>query len=69
MSNQQINGVVDLSLGVAALIESIVVAWMLLRFSRAGRVKGVWFITTAGLMLFVLGIVLCLLGVSALLGR
>jgi hypothetical protein len=59
-------GVVVLSLGVAALIVSIGVAWMLSRLSRAGRVESTWFITTVSFLLFVVGIVLCWFGVSTI---
>ena len=68
MSDQQMTGVVVLSLGVAALIVSIGVAWTLSRLSRAGRVDSTWFITTVSFALFVVGIVLCWFGVSNLVG-
>jgi len=68
MSDQQMTGVVVLSLGVAALIVSIGVAWTLSRLSRAGRVESTWFITFVSFALFVIGIVLCWFGVSNLIG-
>jgi hypothetical protein len=68
MSDQQMTGVVVLSLGVAALIVSIGVAWTLSRLSRAGDVESTWFITTVCFALFVVGIVLCWFGVSNLVG-
>jgi hypothetical protein len=66
MSAQQMTGVVVLSLGVAALIVSIGVAWTLSRLSRAGRVESTWFITMVAFLLFVVGIVLCWFGVSSI---
>jgi hypothetical protein len=66
MSDQQMTGVVVLSLGVAALIVSIGVAWTLSRLSRAGRVESTWFITAVSFALFVAGIVLCWFGVSGI---
>lgn len=68
MSDQQMTGVVVLSLGVAALIVSIGMAWTLSRLSRAGRVDSTWFITAVSFALFVVGIVLCWFGVSNLVG-
>jgi hypothetical protein len=66
MSNQQITGVVVLLLGVAALLISAGVAWMLSRLSRTRRVEGTSFMTVVSFLLFVVGIVLCWFGVSAL---
>jgi hypothetical protein len=68
MSDQQMTGVVVLSLGVAALIVSIGMAWTLSRLSCAGRVDSTWFITTVSFALFVVGIVLCWFSVSNLVG-
>jgi hypothetical protein len=66
MSNQQMTGVVVLLLGVAALIISAGVAWTLSRLSRTRRVEGAAFITVVSFLLFLVGIVLCYFGVSAL---
>jgi hypothetical protein len=68
MSNQQMTGVVVLSLGVAALIVSIGVAWTLSRLSRAGRVESTWFITAVSFVLFLVGVVLCWFGVTTFVG-
>ncbi len=68
MSDQQMTGVVVLSLGVAALIVSIGVAWMLSRLSRAGRVESTWFITAVSFVLFLVGVVLCWFGVTTFVG-
>jgi cytochrome c oxidase assembly factor CtaG len=66
MSDQQMTSVVVLSLGVAALIVSAGVAWILSRITRRRRVEGISFITLVSFLLFVVGIVLCYFGVSAL---
>jgi hypothetical protein len=66
MSDLQMTGVVVLSLGVAALIISAGVAWTLSRLSRTRRVEGAAFITVVSFLLFLVGIVLCYFGVSAL---
>jgi hypothetical protein len=66
VSNQQITGVVVLLLGVAALIISAGVAWILSRLSRMRGVEGATFITVVSFLLFVVGIVLCWFGVSAI---
>jgi hypothetical protein len=68
MSDQQVTGVVVLSLGVAALIVSIGVAWTLSRLSRAGRVESTWFITAVSFVLFLVGVVLCWFGVTTFVG-
>jgi Kef-type K+ transport system membrane component KefB len=68
MSDQQMTGVVVLSLGVAALIISAGVAWILSRISRTRRVDGVGFITVVCFLLFLVGVVLCYFGVSTLVG-
>jgi hypothetical protein len=64
MNDQQMTGVVILLLGVAALIISAGVAWMLSRLSRTRRVEGAAFITVVSFFLFVVGIILCYFGVS-----
>ena len=64
MSDQQLQGVVILLLGLAALIISAGMAWTLSRLSRTRRVEGAAFITLVSLLLFVAGIVLCYFGVS-----
>jgi hypothetical protein len=66
MSNQQMTGMVVLSLGVAALIISAGVAWSVSRITRTRQVEGISFITVVSFFLFVVGIVLCWFGVSAL---
>ena len=59
-------GVVVLLLGVSALMISAGVAWMLSRLSRTRQVEGAFFITVVCFLLFVVGIVLCWFGVSAI---
>jgi hypothetical protein len=66
MTDQQVTGVAVLVLGVAALIISAGVAWMLTRLSRTRQVEGAFFITVVSFLLFVVGIVLCWFGVSAI---
>jgi hypothetical protein len=66
MSNQQMTGMVVLSLGVAALIISAGVAWTVSRITRTRQVEGINFITVVSFLLFVVGMVLCWFGVSAL---
>jgi hypothetical protein len=66
MSSQQITGVMVLLLGVAALIISTGVAWALSRITRTRRVEGISFITIVSFLLFVVGIVLCWLGVTSI---
>jgi hypothetical protein len=66
MSDQQMTGMVVLSLGVAALIISAGVAWTLSRITRTRQVEGISFITVVSLLLFLVGIVLCWFGVSVL---
>jgi hypothetical protein len=68
MSDQQMTGVVTLLLGVAALIISAGVAWILSRISRIRFVDGVGFITVVCFLLFLVGVILCYFGVSALVG-
>jgi hypothetical protein len=66
MSNQQMTGVVVFLLGVATLIISAGVAWMLSRLSRTRRVEGTSLITGVSFLFFVVGIVLCYFGVSSM---
>jgi hypothetical protein len=66
MSDQQMTGMVVLSLGVAALIISAGVAWTLSRITLTRQVEGISFITVVSLLLFLVGIVLCWFGVSVL---
>jgi hypothetical protein len=66
MSDQQMTGVVVFLLGVDALIISAGVAWMLSRLVRERRVEGTSFSTAVSLLFFVVGIVLCYFGVSAM---
>jgi flagellar biogenesis protein FliO len=66
MTEQQTTSVVVLLLGVAALIISAGVTWILSRISRTRRVEGTSVITVVSFLLFVVGIVLCWFGVSAI---
>jgi hypothetical protein len=66
MNDQQMTGMVLFLLGVAALIVSAGVAWMLARLSRTRRVEGAAFITVMTFLLFVVGIILCYFGVTSL---
>ena len=66
MSAQQTTGLVTLLVGIAALIVSVGVAWILSRLARDGRVDGVWLITAVSLVLFLAGTALCWFGVSAM---
>jgi hypothetical protein len=66
MSAQQTTGLVTLLVGLAALLVSVGVAWILSRLARDGRVDGVWFVTLVSLLLFLAGTALCWFGVSAI---
>ena len=66
LRSQQITGVVVLLLGVAALIVSAGVAWTVARITRTRQIEGISFITVVSFLLFIIGIVLCWFGVSAL---
>jgi hypothetical protein len=66
MSAQQMTGSVFLLIGLAALIVSVGVAWTLARLSGTRGVAGTSFLTAVSFGLFVVGIVLCWLGVSTL---
>jgi hypothetical protein len=66
MSAQQTTGLVTLLVGLAALLVSVGVAWILSRLARDGRVEGIWFMTVVSLLLFLAGTALCWFGVSAM---
>jgi hypothetical protein len=66
MTDQQLQGVVFLLLGLAALIVSGGVAWQLSRASRAQRVESSWFITLVSFALLLVGAALAYSGVSKL---
>jgi uncharacterized membrane protein YecN with MAPEG domain len=66
MSEQQIYGAALFLVGVALLIVSVGIAWALSRSSRTRRVEGAWLITIMSFIVFVVGVVLCWFGVSAL---
>jgi len=68
MSGQQTSGLVNLLVGLAALLVSAGAAWTLALRSRVRRVDSAWLVTTISCTLFVVGVVLCWFGVSALLG-
>jgi len=68
MSDQQIQGLLLLAVGLVALIASVGTAWALARYSRTGRVESTGFITALSFALFVVGVVLCGYGVNLLLG-
>jgi hypothetical protein len=66
MSAQPTTGLVTLLVGLAALMVSVGVAWILSRLARDGRVEGVWFPILVSLLLFLAGTALCWFGVSAM---
>jgi hypothetical protein len=66
MSSQQTNGVVVLLLGIAALSSSGGAAWLMSRLSRTGPVEGGWLLSTAGVVLLLVGLVLTYFGVLAI---
>jgi hypothetical protein len=66
MSDRQVYGVTLLLIGVAVLIVSAGIAWTLSLRSRTRRVEGAWVITLVSFALFVVGVLICWLGVSAL---
>jgi predicted MFS family arabinose efflux permease len=66
MSVQQTTGLALLLVGVAALIGSVGIVWILSRLTRDGSVEGTWFISAVSLLLFLVGIPLCWFGVSAI---
>jgi hypothetical protein len=65
MSDQQVYGVALLLVGLALLIVSVGIGWTLARRSRAGRVEGAGVLTTVSFALFLAGVLICWLGVSA----
>jgi hypothetical protein len=68
MSSQQLNGLGNLLVGVAALILSAGLAWAQSRASRTRRFESGWLVIGAGFVLLVAGIVFCWLGISGLVG-
>ena len=66
MSGQQVYGVALVLVGFALLIVSVGVAWTLARRSRASRVEGAGVLTAVSFALFLAGVLICWLGVSAL---
>jgi hypothetical protein len=64
MSDQQLNGVALLLVGVATFIVSVGIAWALSRCSRAQRVESSWLITLVSFGLLLAGAALCYIGVS-----
>jgi len=66
MSDHRTYGMALLLVGFAVLILSVGIAWTLSRISRARRVEGASFVTAVSFVLFVVGVVLCWFGVSAL---
>jgi hypothetical protein len=63
---EQTTGIVVLSLGASALIISVGVALTLSRITRTRRVEGISFITLVSFLLFLVGIVLCYFGITAI---
>jgi hypothetical protein len=66
MSDQQVYSVALLLVGLAVLIVSVGTAWALSRRSRARRVEGAGLITLVSFVLFAVGVVICWLGVRAI---
>jgi hypothetical protein len=66
MSEQRIQGVALLLVGLALLIVSIGVAWALSRTSRARRVDSAWLVTTVSVVLLIAAVVMCYFGVSSI---
>jgi hypothetical protein len=66
MSDRQVYGLTLLLIGFALLIVSVGIAWTLSLRSRSRRVEGAWIITTISFVLFVVGVLICWLGVSAI---
>jgi hypothetical protein len=66
MSGQQVYGVALFLVGFALLIVSVDIAWTLARRSRAGRVEGAGVLTAVSFALFLAGVLICWLDVSAL---
>jgi site-specific recombinase len=68
MSDRQVYGLTLLLIGLAVLIVSAGIAWTLSLRSRTRRVEGAWIVTTVSFVLFLVGVLICWLGVSGLLG-
>jgi hypothetical protein len=68
MSSQQVNGLGNLLVGIAALVLSAGLAWAQSRASRTRRFEIGWLVIGAGFVLLVAGVVLCWFGISALMG-
>jgi len=66
MSRRQVYGVALFLVGFTLLIVSVGIAWTLARRSSAGRVEGAGVITAVSFALFLAGVLICWLGVSAL---
>jgi hypothetical protein len=66
MSSRQISSVLFLLVGLIALVASLGSAWALSRSSRAARSESAWFLITASVALFFIGVALCWFGVSTL---
>jgi hypothetical protein len=66
MSGRQVYGLTLLLIGFALLIVSVGIAWTLSLRSRTRRVEGTWIVTTVSFVLFAFGVLICWLGVSAL---
>lgn len=59
MSKEQVTGVIFSPLGLAPLILSVGIAWMLARTSRVRRIHGSGVMSVASLALFLVGVVAC----------
>jgi hypothetical protein len=68
MSNQQVAGLVNLLVGVAALMVSMGAAWTLMLRSRMRCVERAWVVAIVSVALFIAGVALCWFGVSSLVG-
>jgi site-specific recombinase len=66
MSDRQVYGLTLLLIGLALLIVSVGIAWALSLRSRRRRVEGAWIITSVSFVLFALGVLICWLGVTAI---
>ena len=66
MSGRQVYGLTLLLIGFALLIVSVGIAWTLSLRSRTRRVEGTWIVTTVSFVLFALGVLICWLGVTAI---
>jgi hypothetical protein len=68
MNDHQVHGLLLLAAGLAVLIVSLVAAWTMTRRSRSVQVDGAGLIAVVSFSLFVVGLVICWYGVSAVLG-